>query len=143
MEELRGAQDLETYLATLRQEATFESTGRFTVGSQEKLRKMADLARANAIRWVFYAVQSAVLCQAQRCRLSCSRETASVAWELDRTPGWLDEAEAISQLSDRFCQDASYEHLRQALLWALAQEPLRVSLVEECRELIQQAGQRP
>lgn len=131
MSELRGAQDLEVYLAAMRQEGQFDSSGRFTIGSQEKLRKMGDLARANAIRWLFYGVQSAVLSGGERCRLGCSRETASVAWELPSRPAWLTDLEAISLLAEDPELGEAYEHMRQALLWSLAQEPLRVSLVVE------------
>lgn len=131
MTELRGASELESYLASLRADGNFEGTGRFTVGSQEKLRKLGDLARANAIRWVFHAVQSAVLSGSQVCRLSVSQDSASVAWELRDTPVWLTDLEALSQLAEDLGQGGDYEHLRQALLWALAQEPQTVSLVVE------------
>lgn len=130
MSDLRGATELERMLADLRQEGQHESSGSFTVGAQEKLRKMGDLARANAIRWVFHATQSAVLSGCVRCRLSCSQETASVSWELPEWKPWLDQPGALAQLTERQ-GETDEDRLRLALMWALAQEPRRFSLLME------------
>ena len=84
----------------MRQEAEFDSSGRFTVASQEKLRKLGDLARANAIRWVFFATQAAVAGKSRHCRLGVSQQSASVAWAVDSWPTWLEDPTPLIQLTE-------------------------------------------
>lgn len=115
----------------MRQEAEFDSSGRFTVASQEKLRKLGDLARANAIRWVFFATQAAVAGKSRHCRLGVSQQSASVAWVVDSWPTWLEDPTPLIQLTEDYCPDFDYDCLRQALLWSLAQEPRFLSLMVE------------
>lgn len=129
--ELLGASQLESYLGHLRQEGQLDSSGRFTISSAEHFRKLGQLSTAHAIRWVFFATQSAVAMGATRSRLSVSQDTVSVSWEVEEPPLWSRDGTALADFSERYSSDPAYDFLRQGLLWALAQQPRFLSLLLE------------
>jgi len=129
--ELLGASQLESYLGVLRREGQLDSSGRFTISSAEHFRKLGQLSTVHAIRWVFFATQSAVAMGATRSRLSVSQDTVSVSWEVESAPAWSRDGTALADFSERHSSDPAYHFLRQGLLWALAQEPRFLSLLLE------------
>ena len=131
MTDLRGAGDLEAYLAQLRREGQLDSSGQFSVTGAKFFEKFGELAQVHAIRWVFFATQAAVAMGASGCRLSVSQDTVSVAWEVDPSPAWCEDGAALATFSERHVSDPAYALLRQSLLWSLSQKPLYLSLLKE------------